>query len=132
MAYKINNLSVTSIRNKIQMAINAALANDGLQLDIGRVTYQPGVDMRFKVTIMEQNAVSKVLAGIMPKVGETWRFGNKLYDITGFRAGRQYDYVLASREVHGRYGTRVGSYKIKLQDIQRSGVKIDIPLPKVF
>jgi hypothetical protein len=91
---QINKANCKVLREDINKALQGILSKHGLVGTIGRITFDPGVELRTKLTVTQVNpAVTNTL---FPAVGQVWLFGNKKYTITSTDGE-----VLASRPVRG-------------------------------
>lgn len=75
----INKANCEVLRKDINEALEKILSKHGLIGSIGRITFDPGAEIRTKLTIVQPAA--GVTQGAKPKVGEVWSFGNKQYTI---------------------------------------------------
>ena len=90
----INKANCKVLREDINKALAEILSKHGLVGSIGRITFEPGVELRTKLTVTQTNPSVKNTQ--TPAVGQLWVFGGKKYTITS-TIGE----VLASRPVRG-------------------------------
>jgi hypothetical protein len=92
---QINKANCRVLREDINKALADILSKHGLVGSIGRITFDPGVEIRTKLTIT-QPVDGAMKDTQKPAVGQTWVFGGKRYTISSTIGD-----VLASREVRG-------------------------------
>jgi len=92
---QINRANCKVLRKDINEALEKILSKHGLIGSIGRITFDPGAELRTKLT------VTQVAPGVKqtgtPQVGEVWMLGTKQYTITSV-VGKE---ILATRPVRG-------------------------------
>lgn len=102
----IDRYSVTDIRNTINKALTEALEKSGLTAQIGRITYEPGKELRTKLTVA-QRQTPKNTNKQTPKIGESWMYGGKVYRIESV-VGNTIMMSRASRARNARYDAATG------------------------
>ena len=120
----IDRYSVTDLRNTITKALNEALEKSGLVAQIGRITYEPGKELRTKLTVA-QRQTKTVQNRRVPKAGESWMYGSKVYRIESV-LGNVVMMSRASRARNARYDVVTGvmraTYRGKLESVLATGV----------
>jgi len=91
---QINKANCKVLREDINKALEGILSKHGLVGAIGRITFDPGIELRTKLTVTQLNPAVRNTQ--TPAVGQVWMFANKKYTITS-TIGE----VLASRPVRG-------------------------------
>jgi len=91
---QINKANCKVLREDINKALEGILSKHGLVGSIGRITFDPGVELRTKLTVTQADPAVKNTQS--PAVGQVWLFGNKKYTITS-TIGE----VMATRPVRG-------------------------------
>jgi hypothetical protein len=114
------------LRNDMTNALRDVMAKHGLSVDVGRITFIPGTELRCKVTVVQGVPVVNTVSNTVPVVGENWRFAGKLYRVESV-AGNS---VIVSRPSRAR-GARfeagrgyVSNFRITLGQLMTSGVKV--------
>lgn len=92
---QINKSNCKVLREDINNALAAVLAKHGLVGSIGRITFEPGLELRTKLIVTQPTP--GVVKARDPKVGEIWMLGNKKYTIISVMNGE----ILATRPVRG-------------------------------
>lgn len=110
--------NMLTLRADMTKALQDVMTKHGLRVDVGRITFEPAREFRCKVTVV-QPAQSDAI-GSTPKVGESWKFGRSTYTIESV-SGQS---VIGSRTVTYRGMQTRRSYRIKLDQIKLSGIKI--------
>lgn len=92
---QINRANCKVLRKDIDAALASVLSKHGLVGSIGRITFEPGLELRTKLVVTQPTP--GVVKAKDPKVGEVWMLGNKKYTIQTVAHGE----IFATRPVRG-------------------------------
>lgn len=115
----IDRASCSTLRSDMNKALRDVLDKHGLQATLGRITFEPGRQLRCKLTVIQPALDAS--PSEKPKVGERWVFGNKTYKITSVGENE----VIGSRPVATRWAGQMDrNYRIKMSAILLHGIKV--------
>lgn len=122
MTSQINRDLCRTLRGQLTKALDVVLEDHNLKGALGNMTFEPGREIRFKVTII-QPANPSATTQPKPAVGDRWSYGNKTYRITQVNLN---DVIgeRSCRPTHRNFYRTSKAFRIKTDNLMQGGIKL--------
>ena len=118
-ATPITRGTIKTLRADATKAIQDVMTKHGLMADLGRITFEPGLSFRCKLTVTA--AADPTAPKAVPVVGEVWFYGSKSYRIVSVGL---LSVVGARFSRTRRFGLVERQYRIKRDSFMAAAYKV--------